>query len=584
MCELSESIMKQFKYSLLLVLALIVVVACKPSKIASSPEENGQIQLVPKDNSAVFIDANKEKALGNYTEAIRLFNKALELNPGDGASMYELAKLYTILGNTESALTFAEKAVDTEPENTYYLLFYAGLLQSTEDFSKAAGIYERVILIKPNNPEYYNRLAVAYLYAHEPMEAIRVYDELETITGINETSSLKKQSIYVQEKKINKAIEEMDKLIDAYPLETKYYAILAELCMNNGMEDRALEAYHKIAEINADDPYIHISLADYYKKNGDYNRAFEELKLGFANPSLGIDSKIQILIQYYTLNEIYAEMKEEAFELAKILVEVHPDDPKSFSIYGDFLYQDQQFEGARDAFRQVIALDSSKYLVWEQLLFTESELQDTDALLQESMRAIELFPEQPIPYLFAGGSLYEKKQWKECIAILERGAYFVVSNDRLLAQFYAYLGDAYYQVNDIPRSDASYDRVLIINPDHDYVLNNYAYYLSVRGEKLEQAAKMAKRATELKPDSPSNQDTYGWVLYKMGYYEEAKVWIEKAIENGSENNPVILEHLGDVYWKMGDTAKAVELWDRALKAGKGSDLLEKKVQDKTMYE
>lgn len=565
-------------------LAFALLIGCKPGKSVNSSQDDGKVQLAPKDNSAVFIDANKEKTLGNYTEAIKLFNQALELNPNDGASMYELAKLYTILGSTESALLFAEKAVEAEPQNTYYLLFYAGLLQSTEAFAKAAGIYERVILLKPDNPEYYNRLAIAYLYAHEPMEAIRVYDELEALTGINETSSLKKQSIYVQEKKINKAVEEMEKLIAAFPEETKYYAILAELCMNNGMEEKALEAYRQIAAINADDPYIHISLADYYKKNGDYEQAFKELKLGFANPLLDIDSKIQILIQYYTLNEIYSDLKEEAFELAEILVEVHADDPKSYSIYGDFLYQDQQFEGARDAFRQVIALDSSKYLVWEQLLFTESELQDTDALLQESLRAIELFPEQSIPYLFAGGSLYEKKDWEQCIRILERGAYFVVNNDRLLAQFYAYLGDAYYQVGDIAKSDASYDRVLIINPDHDYVLNNYAYYLSIRGENLEKAAKMAKRATELKPDSPSNQDTYGWVLYKMGYYEEAKEWIEKAVGNGSENNPVILEHLGDVYWQLGDHDKANELWERALKAGKGSDLLEKKVKDKTLYE
>lgn len=584
MHDSSKSTMKLKYFLFLFLLTGLFLSSCKSTKTSSSSSSNGSIQAVPKDNSSVFIDANKQKTLGNYTEAIKLFNQALELNPTDGASMYELARLYTIIGNTEMALKYADMAVKTEPENTYYLLFYAGLLQSNEDFESAAGIYENLIVLKPDNPEYYNRLAVAYLYAKEPMEAIRVYDELEELTGINEKSSLKKQSIYLQENKVDKAVEEMEKLINAFPMETKYYAILAEICMNNGMEDKALEAYNKIAEINADDPYIHISLADYYKKSGDYEHAFEELKLGFRNPNLDIDSKIQILIQYYTLNEIYSDLKEEAFELAEILMEVHPNDPKSYSIYGDFLYQDKQFEKARTAFRNVIALDSSKYLVWEQLLFTESELQDTEALYQESTRAIELFPEQPIPYLFAGGTLYEKKKWEECIRVLERGAYFVVSNDRLLAQFYAYLGDAYYQIEDIDKSDAYYDKVLMINPDHDYVLNNYAYYLSLRGENLEKAAKMAKRATELKPDSPSNQDTYGWVLYKLGYYDEAKLWIEKAIANNPEASPVMLEHLGDVYWKLDDKKQAVEYWEKAKEAGKGSEFLDKKVSDKTLYE
>jgi len=575
-------ILKYFHLTLLIL--GVFLVSCKSTQTTNSTASKGHVKGVAADNSSLFIDANKEKTLENYDEAIKLFTKCLEINPQDGASMFELAKLYTIKGNAEMALKYAELAIDVEQENVYYLLFYAGILQSTEDYEQAAKVYEKVVELKPNHPEYYNRLAVAYLYSKKPMEAIKIYDKLEEKVGITEEYSMKKQSIYIQENKINQAIEEIEKLISAFPEETKYYAILAEVCMNHGMEDKALEAYNKIAELNEDDPYIHISLADYYKQRGDHEKAFEELKLGFSNPNLDIDSKIQILIQYYTINEIYEDLKSQAFELAEIMVDVHSNDPKAYSMYGDFLYQDSRFLEARDAFRNVIALDSSKYLVWEQLLFTESELQDNEALYLESKRATELFPEQPIPYLFAGGSLYEKKEWEECIRILEQGAYYVVNNDRLLAQFYAYLGDAYNQVNDIEKSDASYDKVLLINPDHDYVLNNYAYYLSQRGENLEKAAKMAKHATELKPETPSNQDTYGWVLYKMGYYEEAKTWIERAIKNGAQDNPVILEHLGDIYWKLGEENKAIDLWIKAKDAGKGSDLLDKKVEDKKLYE
>jgi len=561
----------------------ILLISCKSPEKLSSTDGNGKLQVQTADNSSVFIDASREKALGNYQEAIKLYPKCLEINPLDDASMFELAKLYARQGNAELALKNAQMAVETQKDNVYYLIFYAELLQSVEKYEEASRIYERVIELKPDFPEYYDRLAITFIYSGKPMEAVKIYDKLEEKAGITEEYSMKKQSIYVKENKIGKAIEEVEKLISAYPLEVKYYAVLAELCMKNGMEDKALEAYNKIVEIDPADPYIHISLADYYKKKGDHVKSFEELKLGFLNPNLDIDSKIQILIQYYTINEIYSDLKNEAFELAEILLEVHPNDPKSYSMYGDFLYQDSRFEEAREAFRKVIELDSSKYLVWEQLLFTESELKDNEALLSESLRAIELFPEQPIPYRFAGGSLYELKKWEECIRILEQGSYYVVNNDRLLAQFYAYLGDAYNQVKEPEKSDEAYEKALKINPDHDYVLNNYAYYLSLRGKDLEKAAKMAKRATELQPSS-SNQDTYGWVLYKLGYYEEAKVWIEKALENGAEDNAVILEHLGDVYWKLGDSQKAVDLWIRANEAGTGSEFLEKKIKDKQLYE
>ncbi len=566
----------------LVVVGSMALYSCKSTEMISG-NGKGASQKGP-DNSAVFIDASKENIMGNYDEAEKLYKKALDINPQDDASMFELAKIYARKKELARSMEMAKKAAETDPRNTYYLLFYGSLLQATEDFKGAIEVYKKLTELKPDNPDYFNNLALAYLYADQPDKAIEIYDMLEKKMGITEEYSLKKQRIYLQEKKVNKAINEVEKLIQAYPRESKYYAVLAEMCLENGMDQKALEAYQKIKEIDPENPYIDISLADFYKKQGKDELAFEELKKGFANPNLDIDSKIQVLLQYYTVNELYDSLKGQAFTLSKILVDTHPNDPKAYSMYGDFLYQDKQYEQARDAFRKVISIDSSKYLVWEQLLFTETELNDTGAMLQESQRAIELFPEQPIPYLLAGGALYQKKKWDEAIDVLTRGLNYVVNNDRLKSQFYAYLGDVYNQTGDHEKSDEAYDNVLKINPDNDYVLNNYAYFLSLRNEKLDKAAKMAKRATELRPDSPSNQDTYGWVLYKLGYYDEALQWIEKAINNGTEDNPVILEHYGDVLWKLGRNDEAVEYWEKAKAAGEGSDLLDKKVENKKLIE
>ena len=572
------------KTSLCILFIGLAFMSCKSTQTGNSTSSAKKEGKERKNNSAVFIDANKEKIIGNYDEALKLFNKCLELDPEDAASMYEIAKIYARQKKIDAALLYSRNATETAPDNVYYHLLYASLLQAIEEYDEAAKEYEKVVLLKPNNPDYYNQLAVSYLFAGKPMDAVKVYDIMEERAGITEEFSLKKQSIYLQDNKLNKAIEEVEKLIMAFPEDPKYYGILAEMYLENGMNEKALEAYGKIAEIDPNDPYIHISMADYYKKNGDETKAFEELKIGFANPNLSIDTKIQILIQYYTINEIYDGLKDQALSLSEIIIEAHPNDPKSYSMNGDFLYQDKQFEKARDAFYKVIELDSSKYLIWEQLLFTQSELQDNDALLNDALKAIELFPEQPIPYLFAGGSLYQKKEWERSIDVLEQGTYYVVKNDLLLAQFYAYLGDAYNQVKNNEKSDAAYEKVLLLNPDHDYVLNNYAYYLALRGENLEKAAKMAKRATELKPDSPSNQDTYGWVLYKLEYYEEAKFWIEKAVGDESEASDVLLEHLGDVYWKLGDKERAYDYWLKAKEAGEGSEFLDKKIKDNQLYE
>ena len=152
------------------------------------------------------------------------------------------------------------------------------------------------------------------------------------------------------------------------------------------------------------------------------------------------------------------------------------------------------------------------------------------------------------------------------------------------AQFYAYLGDAYNQLGDDPKSDEAYDNVLKLDPDNDYVLNNYAYYLSLRNENLEKAAEMAKRATELKPNNPANQDTYGWVLYKMGNYTEAEIWIGKSISNEEEASGVLLEHYGDVLWQLGNQEKALEYWLKAKEKSEGSNLLDQKIEEQKLIE
>jgi tetratricopeptide (TPR) repeat protein len=95
---------------------------------------------------------------------------------------------------------------------------------------------------------------------------------------------------------------------------------------------------------------------------------------------------------------------------------------------------------------------------------------------------------------------------------------------------------------------------------------------------------MSKKSNEIERDNASYNDTYAWILYGLGKYEEAKLWLEKAISNGAANNAVILEHLGDVQYKLNNADIALDYWIKAKKAGTGSDHLEKKINEKKLIE
>jgi Tfp pilus assembly protein PilF len=164
------------------------------------------------------------------------------------------------------------------------------------------------------------------------------------------------------------------------------------------------------------------------------------------------------------------------------------------------------------------------------------------------------------------------------------GLEFVIENPPLLAQFYSSLGDTYHSTKQHQKSDSLYDLALNIEPENVQVLNNYSYYLSLRNHDIERAIEMSKKSNEISPNNASFQDTYAWILYQQKEYKEAKIWLQKAYENGGNLSPVITEHYGDVCFQLGDKEQALIFWQKAKSLGEGSKYLDKKITEKILYE
>lgn len=533
-----------------------------------------------------FHEANKERILGNYQKAASLFLQCIEVAPEESAPYYELAHIYESAKQYDYALKYAEKAIKLEEDNYWYRILYAHTLQRNGDLDNAIKQYEYLIEKDGGNPDLYFDLGGMQLYSGKYKEAIKTFNTLEKIIGISEELSVQKEKIYIKLGDVENAAKEMEKLIEAYPNEMRYRGMLADLYVANDMEDKAFRIYTEMLEKDPNNPYAHLSLHDYYKKKGDDEKAFESLKKAFSSNDLDIDTKMKILLSYYSATESEASLKDEAFALNKILIETHPDDAKSYTIYADFLYRDNKLIGAQENYLKALERDSSKFPIWNQLMFIESELQDNEALLRDSKAALELFPNQPIFYFFYGAVNLQKKNYKEAVDYLNIGKDYVIDNPALLTQFYANIGDANNGLKNYTASDEAYEKALEIDPNNIYVLNNYSYYLSLRGEKLERAEELSALCNELEPDQFNYQDTYAWILYKQGKYVQAKELLEKAVEGGGSKNAVILEHLGDVYAKLNNITKALEYWNKAkaVENGDASEFLDKKIADKKLYE
>lgn len=585
--------LKTIKPIAIAALTLLVWGGCKTTKTADKvakadgPKDDGKSKITEKqrlDSEYLFFNATKESILGNYDEAARLYNQCIQINPYNAAAYYELARLAFDNKDFDNAIILGRAAISLDKKNVWYKLLYAQALQGAGKFDDAVKVFEMLVKENPNSLEYNFELADGYLKAGKPDDAIKTLDKVETIMGVNPELSQEKQRLYLRMGNIDKAAAEVQKLIDLAPQDPTYYLVLADMYLANRMEDKAFKVYEDVLKIDPANGPVHYSLAQYYREKGDKAKSYEELKLAFASPEVDVDSKVSVLLSYFTLSGADAAMKDQAYELTKLLIQAHPTEPKGYSIYADFLYRDKKYAEARDNFKKVLELDDSKYIVWSQLIMCESELGNHQAVYETSAKALELFPTQPDLYYYKGSAALRLNKTKEAIESLSDGVGLVFTNPQLELQFYALLGDAYNADKRFEKSDEYYNKALEIEPQNTYVLNNYSYYLSVRKVKLEKARDMARLANTIEPNNATYEDTYGWILYGLGQYTEAKEWLDKALNHGGDADGTVLEHYGDVLFKLGDTTGALEYWKKAKEKSGTTDLLDKKIAEKRLID
>lgn len=534
-------------------------------------------------NTSMYIDALNQKILGNHEDAITLFEQTIAKYPDDHASMYELAEIYGLKKEYPLAINYALRALDLQPDNEWYNILLAQLYQSNNEIAKAIAVMENLCKKSNDKSEHLENLALLYIANEDYDKAVVVYDKMEAQLGVTEELSLRKYQLYKTSGKIKKGFEELEKLIDNYPNETRYYSILAEAYLESGMRNNAFSMYQKVLAINPDDPYVHIALADYYRTDGNMEQAMKELKMGFANASLDMDEKLRIFETFIQLAQQDPKINVYLPEISESLIKAHPDDPRAWSIYADVMLMTQNWKEAQKALIKVVENDGSKYVAWEQLIYIDYELNDYPNLEKHSAAAIKLFPVQSTPYLMNGLANFQLKNIGKALQVLERGKDFVYDDPKMLEDFYNLLGDGYHQMGNAEKSYEYYDKIIALNPSNSIVLNNYAYYLSLEEKDLEKAEKMSYESLRLDPNNASNMDTYGWILYKMGRYQDAKSWIGKAMEK--EPSGAVYEHYGDVMYQLGDANEALKYWKKAqAETGEKSKFLEQKIADKKLYE
>lgn len=574
--------MRKVVLSVLLFFSVVSVFADgkKKAQNVQGLDEKSQLEF---DYS--FMEGVRCKITGDFQAAIGWYDNCLKINPESAVVKYEIASILMANQDYNGALQLAREAVAGNPGNMWYKVLLATVLQNKSMIEEACNVYADIIAKYPDKEEFYLMEAGLYASVEKWQKAIEVYDRYEAQNGITEAASIEKIKLYTKLNDVKKASNELVKLIKKYPEKDEYLSLLAELYFNYNQDKKGLQILDRLLKADPDNGFVHFYLADYYRDKKQSNEVEKHMKSALLSDNIDNGYKIQYILRLILNPDTTLVSDTELDTYVDLLMSKYSDDLSVRALYSDFLKKDNKLQEAKKELEFILSKDKNNYLIWEELLLICNETMDTIGMYQTGTEAIKYFPDQPLPYALSGISLMMQKDFQAAMPFFKKGVELAGDKLELKAQFYSYLADCYYNLDSVQQAFDMFDQVLLVNPDDALVLNNYAYYLSLRNEKLELAERMSSKAIALEPENGTYLDTYAWVLYMRGEYSQARYYMKLAIEKTKEPSGVLYEHYGDVLYRSGNKEEALKMWKKALElGGEVTEELKDKVENEAMPE
>ncbi|SFC31464.1 Tetratricopeptide repeat-containing protein [Parapedobacter composti] len=532
----------------------------------------------------LYFKGLQQKSVGQLAAAKQTFERVVELQPGNDTAHFELARINFDGEDYLAAGRAAERAARINPDNVAYWILLLDIHKKTGNLKAMPPVFDALIRLEPDKADHYNDKAYALFLNKQYAASLAVLDTIAERFGETADYHLTKQQVYRAKGDTQSAIRELETLISKKPEGSNAYILLAELYTSTRSPKKALALLDEASRLFPDDPIVLLGKSDAYLATAKPKQAFECLSRAFQSDVLDIDAKAGVL--YTAVSDSRKALPDKSLmDLADLLIEKYPRAEKAHAVRGDVYMQLQELETAREAYLQ--ALDINKYIdgIWQQLLQVELQMGRYSEVESHGKEALALFPNHTLLLFFTGHGFLGNKNYPEARTYLE--AALNNANEEhtpLLAQLYSNLGDVYNSLEMYAESDVAFEEAIALDSTNAYALNNYAYYLALRKEKLPLAAKLTKLSNELLPNYASYEDTYAWVLFQQGKYDEALLWIKKAVKNSAEPSETLLEHYGDILAKLGRIDAAVVQWKKAKaiseSVGKDIDKLSKKINER----
>lgn len=567
---------KTMTNKILLLISFVALASCGSKKATVVTDENhAKFQQY-------FFEGEKAKMAGNFEIAINYFNTALKYEQVSAAH-YEISKLCSQLPKFEKmGRDHIRIAVEMEPNNSWYLkdlayyeVYEGNIKEGIKNFDLAVKYSVNPVLVLN---EYLNVIG-----NYDMNQAANVLGQIALIQGEDEDVARKRFELLSLQGKFKEAGMVLEDFEKKNKVEDAYYFYLLEFYREYSLKDEASKWLKHMKEVIPNNGKLLLEESGELAMSGQDAKSYEMLKKSITSGDLGWYDAIDILKKYEELVAQDEKFLKPLWEIFDLTFNQFKSEYQCLVQLSFVANHQDNLVRQEEMLTLAVALYKSDVMVWQFLLENQKHLRKWSELVKVGNEALELFPTDAEIYYYTGLGYLKLLDYTKSLELLTTGRDLVIEDPELLSQFYSSLGSVYFKTNNWTECENSFEQALIQNPDNATALNNYAYFLGLKKVQLDKALGIVQYAVSMQPNNAIYIDTFGFILFQKKQYQAAVTQLEIAIKLNAADQE-IWEHLGDSYFMLGNEAKAMECWSKALVLNPTHSKLKEKINQKKFIE
>jgi tetratricopeptide (TPR) repeat protein len=567
------------KSAYLVFVALYLALAgCSPKTIPAGSSKVGATGVNNPEYEYSYVEAIKQKLMGNTPDALRYFERCIELNPSSDASYYQMGQILAAAGDMKNARGFVRKALDLNDSNMWYLMLMSDIYYQEKNIDSAIYCYEKAVKKFPSNENILLSLGNLYIENNRFEDANIIFDSFDKKYGFNEASTLSSVHSLVSSGRFADAKIKIEALLKEDPENILYNGLYAEILAKAGESEKAAGVYQRLLETHPGDPQVQFSLCDFLIQQKSYDELFRVVNMIVLNQNIKKEEKVSFFARILE-NEDIVRDKDGRFALSLMVFEAdNKDDDIIPMLRTDLLIKQNKYGEAVKRLEEVTKERPENYYAWEKLLLLylqQGDFQNLTIRGEECARRFNMSFTAKI--LYANG-LIETGKFDTALEELRKAEILAGNNSQSILQVLTMRADVYYRNKQYTEAFDTYEKALKVGNEDLTVLNNYAYYLAEQNTNLKEAEDLARKVIEREKENSTFLDTYGWVLYKRGKLGDAEKVMEYII--GKEKpDAEYYEHYGFILKKQNKCERAIEAFETAMKLDGSKSYLNKEIED-----